>query len=119
MIRRSMTHLVCVLLLVTSTTAVVSAGVSAPTAPELRAIVETLTAPEMDGRRAGTPGGDRATDRLAAWLAAAGLRPGGDAGSFLQWFTVAPGRRLGPGSTLEVNGRTLTAGTDWLPHGGS
>ena len=120
MIRRSATRLACVLLLLlTSTASVVGAGVTAPTASELRAAVETLTAPEMNGRRAGTPGGDRATERIAAWLAAAGLRPGGDAGSFLQSFTVAPGRRLGPGSALEVGGRTLTAGVDWTPHGGS
>jgi len=119
MIRRLATRLACVLLIVTSTAAVVRAGVSAPTASELRAVVETLTAPEMEGRRAGTPGGDRAADRIAAWLAAAGLRPGGDSGSFLQSFPVAPGRRLGPGSALEINGRTLAAGVDWIPHGGS
>jgi hypothetical protein len=119
MIRRSTALLACALVLLTWTAAVISAGVAPPSAPELRAIVETLTAPEMEGRRAGTPGGDHATNRIAAWLGAAGLHPGGDAGSFLQWFTVAPGRRLGPGSTLEVDGRPLTAGVDWTPHGGS
>src|SRR5215468_2371957 len=108
MIRRSATRLACVLLLLTSTATVVRAGVTTPTASELRAVVETLTAPEMQGRRAGTPGGDRATERIAAWLAAAGLRPGGDDGSFLQSFTLASGRRLGPASVLEVSGRTLT-----------
>src|SRR5262249_13564313 len=119
MIRRSTALLACALVLLTSTAAVVSAGVAPPIALELRAIVETLTSPEMEGRRAGTPGGDHATSRIAAWVGAAGLQPGGDAGSFLQWFTVAPGRRLGPGSTLEVDGRPLTAGVDWTPHGGS
>src|SRR2546428_13110643 len=73
----------------------------------------------MDGRGAGTRGGDRRTERLAAWLGAAGLRPGGDSGTFLQSFTLAPGRRLGAGSTLEAGGRTLEAGVDWTPHGGS
>jgi aminopeptidase YwaD len=119
MIRRSATRLACVLLLLTSTAAVVRAGVTTPTASELRAVVEALTAPEMQGRRAGTPGGDRATERIAAWLAAAGLRPGGDGGSFLQSFSVAPGRRLGSSNALEVNGRALAAGIDWMPHGGS
>ena len=119
MIRRSATRLACVLLLLTSTASAVSAGVTAPTAPELRAVVDVLTAPEMEGRRAGTAGGNHATDRVAAWLAAAGLRPGGDAGSFLQSFTVAPGRRVGPGSTLQIGGRTLTLAVDWTPHGGS
>src|SRR5689334_5820578 len=119
MIRRSATRLACVLLLLTSTAAVVRAGVTTPTASELRAVVEALTAPEMQGRRAGTPGGDRATERIAAWLAAAGLRPGGDGGSFLQSFSVAPGRRLGSSNALEVNGRALAASIDWMPHGGS
>src|SRR5205823_9267523 len=73
----------------------------------------------MDGRRAGTAGGDRATNRIADWLQAAGLRPGGDAGSFLQSFTLAPGRRLGPTSTLEIGGRALKTDVDWVPHGGS
>jgi len=119
MIRRSTALPACALLLLTSTATVVSAGVTPPTATELRAIVETLTAPDMDGRRAGTPGGERAMNQVAAWLAAAGLRPGGDGGSFLQWFSVAPGRRLGSGNALEINGRPLTAGVDWTPHGGS
>ena len=119
MIRRSATRLACALLLLTLTAGVVRAGVTTPSAAELRAVVETLTAPEMQGRRAGTPGGDRATERIATWLAAAGLRPGGDAGTFLQSFSVAPGHRLGPGTALDVAGQTLTAGVDWTPHGGS
>src|SRR5882762_10087300 len=119
MIRRLATLPFACALLLTSAVALARAPVVPPTASELRAIVETLTAPEMDGRRAGTPGGERATERLAAWLGAAGLRPGGDSGTFLQSFTVAPGRRLGTGSALEVGGRVLKAGVEWTPHGGS
>jgi hypothetical protein len=119
MIRRPATLLLACALLLTSTTALARTAVTPPPASELRVIVETLTATEMAGRRAGTPGGDRATERLAAWLAAAGLRPGGDNGTFLQSFTLAPGRRLGAGSAFEVGGRALVAGADWMPHGGS
>ena len=119
MVRRATTLFLACVLLLASTAAVGRVGVVPPTASELRAIVETLTAPEMDGRRAGTAGGDHATRRIAEWLATAGLRPGGDAGSFLQSFTVAPGRQLGGGSTLEVDGRSLKAGVEWIPHGGS
>jgi hypothetical protein len=119
MIRRSATLLLACVLLLTSTAALGASAVVPPSASELRSIVETLTAPEMDGRRAGTPGGERATNRIAQWLAAAGLRPGGDGASFLQSFTLAPGRRLGPASTLEVGGQALKAGIDWTPHGGS
>ena len=119
MIRRPTTLLLGCLLLLTSATALGRTAVVPPTASELRVIVETLTTPEMDGRRSGAPGGDRATRRIAEWLAAAGLRPGGDAGTFLQSFTVAPGRRVGAGSTLEVAGRPLKPGVEWTPHGGS
>src|SRR2546426_9982098 len=90
MMRRPATLLIVCALLLTSTAALGRAPVVPPAASDLRAIVETLTTREMDGRRAGTPGGDRATERLAAWLGAAGLRPGGDSGTFLQSFTVAP-----------------------------
>ena len=73
----------------------------------------------MNGRRAGTPGGDLATERIAAWLATAGLQPGGDNGTFLQSFTLERGRRVGPGAILELDGRALRAGREWAPHGGS
>ncbi len=76
----------------------------------------------MDGRRSGTPGGDLAARYVATAMAAAGLRPGGDGGTFLQSFVLAPGARLGPASTLEIVApvvRAFAAGTDWTPHGGS
>src|SRR5438876_10380749 len=119
MIRRLATLPFACALLLASAVALARAPVVPPTPSELRAIVETLTAPEMDGRRAGTPGGERATERLATWLGTAGLRPAGDSGTFLQSFRVASGRRLGPGSALEIGGRALAPGVDWTPHGGS
>ncbi len=73
----------------------------------------------MNGRRSGTIGAERAAARLAEWLAEVGLRPGGQDGTFLQSFVLAPGKKLGAASTLEIDGRPLTAGTDWTPHGGS
>src|SRR5947209_1060907 len=115
MMRRPATLLIVCALLLTSTAALGRAPVVPPTASDLRAIVETLTTREMDGRRAGTPGGDRATERLAAWLGAAGLRPGGDSGTFLQSFTLAPGRRLGAGRALEGGGHTVKAAVDLAP----
>ena len=91
-------------------------------AADLQAHVVALTAPEMEGRGSGTPGGDRAARYLVDVLTRAGLRPGGDGGTFLQEFPVAVIPSLGPGSVLESTGpagRTLIAGRDWLPHGGS
>src|SRR5205823_12911238 len=51
MIRRLATLPFACALLVTSAVALARAPVAPPTASELLAIVETLTAPEMDGRR--------------------------------------------------------------------
>jgi len=89
---------------------------------DLQAHVVALTAPEMEGRGSGTPGGDRAARYLVDMLTRAGLRPGGDGGTFLQEFPVAVIPSLGPGSALQSMGpsaRALVAGRDWLPHGGS
>jgi aminopeptidase YwaD len=91
-----------------------------PAAAELQAVVETLTGPGLDGRRTGTPGGDLAAERIAEWLATAGLKPGGERGSFFQSFVVAPGTRVAAGSTLRAPAATsLVVGRDWTPHGGS
>jgi membrane-associated protease RseP (regulator of RpoE activity) len=92
-----------------------------PGARDLLARVVDLTAPEMAGRGSATPGGDRAAQRIAQWLAEAGLTPGGDGGTFLQSFPLATGRRLGPGNMLDAPGlpATVAAPRDWMPHGGS
>ena len=84
-------------------------------------MVEALTAPEMDGRRTGTPGGDLAARRIAEWLAAAGLTAGNGRESFFQSFVVAPGARVSAGATLQPAGGapTMQVGRDWTPHGGS
>jgi aminopeptidase YwaD len=55
-------------------------------------------------------------------MAAVGLRPGGDNGTFLQSFVLDPGTRVGPDSVLEIVGsapRAFSSGTEWMPHGGS
>src|SRR5262249_38419002 len=89
---------------------------------ELHAIAETLSEPGMEGRRAGTPGGDLASRQIADWLQAAGLRPGGEAGSFFQSFVVATVARVATGTMLRpLVGDTppLEVGRTWIPHGGS
>ena len=119
MIRRSITLLAILLCFVSVATA--STPVP-PSAVELKATAEALTAPGMDGRRSGTPGGDLAAQRIADWLKAAGLQPGGDDGSFFQSFVVASGARIAAGTTLrslEAGAPSLEAGRDWTPHGGS
>jgi peptidase M28-like protein/PDZ domain-containing protein len=105
-----------------STSAVARGPLVPPTAAQLQTTVDALTAPGMDGRRSGTPGGDLAARELAAAMAAAGLRPGGDNRTFLQSFVLAPGTRLGPDSALEIIGpgrRAFAPASEWTPHGGS
>jgi hypothetical protein len=119
-IRRSIALLA--LLTVLACDAAAGPALTPPSATELGTTAETLTAAGMDGRRSGTPGGDRAARQLADWLQAAGLQPGGEDGSFLQSFVLAAGARIAPGTTLRALGRdaaALEVGRDWTPHGGS
>jgi len=91
-----------------------------PTAAALGEAVAALTTPEMEGRRSGTPGGERAALLIADWLRTAGLQPGGDAGSFFQSFVITTGVRLAGGNTFDIaGGASPGVGTEWMPHGGS
>jgi hypothetical protein len=95
---------------------------SAPTAEWLGAQVHALAGPEMRGRRSGTEDGERAARYLAAALAGLGLRPAGDAGTFLQSFVLATGTGLaGPGTNVlqADGGPPFVVGRDWAPHGGA
>jgi peptidase M28-like protein/PDZ domain-containing protein len=119
-IRRSLALLAVVALLASAAAA--RPALAPPGAAELKSIVESLTAPGMDGRRAGTPGSDLAARQLADWLRAAGLRPGGEVGSFVQSFVVTTGARVGAGTALRsaaAGAGALEVGRDWTPHGGS
>ncbi len=93
----------------------------APPAPAtLAETVAALTTPAMEGRRSGTAGGEQAAAAIADWLRAAGLRPGGDAGSFFQTFPLSTGTRLAADNAITIAGTaSAIAGTDWTPHGGS
>jgi len=121
-ISRFVTFLFAASLIVVSAGAAARSAVVPPEAGPLAERVRALTAPEMEGRRSGTPGGDRAAQQIADWLAAAGLRPGGDQGSFLQAFVLETSARPGPASSLDLLGptpRRLDAGREWIAHGGS
>jgi hypothetical protein len=98
----------------------VGARTGAPTPSALGELVGALTTSEMEGRRSGTPGGEKAAAQVADWLRAAGLKPGGDGGSFFQSFVITTGTRVAPASLLEIPGGPSPAtGSDWTPHGGS
>jgi aminopeptidase YwaD len=118
-IRRHAALPVALVVLLLSASALARPAVVSPGAAALQASVEALTGPGMDGRRSGTPGGDLAAERIAGWLRAAGLRPGGADGSFFQFFPVSRASRVAAGTALAINGRMLRLGQDWTPHGGS
>ena len=52
---------------------------------------------------------------LARW----GFKPAGDEGSFFQRIDLRRDRADSGQTKVELNGRTLTAGTDFVPAGGS
>ena len=95
-----------------------AAGVVVPNAAWLLDQVKILTAPETEGRGSGTAGADRAARHIAAVFQGAGLAPGGDAGSYLQAFSVPTGVRLGAANSLAVIApvaRSLTVSRDFMP----
>ncbi len=63
-------------------------GIKDPDTREWWKIAETLSSDAMEGRDIGSPGHDRANQWVAARLKAAGLKPGGDNGTFFQTFPV-------------------------------
>jgi aminopeptidase YwaD len=119
--RRPRLALAALLLALLLPAVVVAASLPGLGAADLLAHVRALTAPEMEGRGSGTPGGDRAARYVADTLARAGLRPGGEGGTFFQDFPVATIPGLGSDNRFEVGGaaRPLEPGRDWTPHGGS
>ncbi len=83
--------------------------------------VRVLTASEMEGRAAGTPGGDRAAAYIAAEFRRLGLQPLGADGNYLQTFAITTGVRLGEGNrlALEFAGarKRYEVGTAFQPFG--
>jgi hypothetical protein len=77
--------------------------------------VKALSSPDMEGRASGGPGADRAAEHITRAFRDAGLRPAGDAGTFLQRFAVPTGIRLGAPVTLDIAGASLGVGRDWTP----
>ena len=78
---------------------------------------ERLAAPEMRGRRSGTPDGDRAAKLIADEFRAVGLEPAGDAGTYFQSFTF-PFYQLVPPARLALRAgmsawRELTYASDY------
>lgn len=99
--------------------AVVLAGAAPPipSATWLLDQVKILSAPEMEGRAAGTPGADRAARHIAQVFREAGLRSCCGDGYF-QSFEVVTGTRLGASNSLTLPApapRAFALGRDFTP----
>jgi aminopeptidase YwaD len=89
----------------------------APSRPiDIREDLMTLTAPEMEGRGAGTLGQIKAGEYLAHRFADIGLVPivGGDAG-YLQPFEQPASIEVYPASRLSIAGSAKQLSTDFMP----
>src|SRR5262249_18365783 len=74
-----------------------------------------LTSDECEGRGVGTKGIDLAADHIAREFAKAGLKPGGDRGTYFQNFQVSAGTRAERAPTLVLPGplgQTITLEPD-------
>src|SRR5262245_19331834 len=83
------TAVVAIVLVALLTAGAAAAPPSLPPPAWILDQIKILTGPEMEGRASGTPGAERAAAHIAKAFREAGLRPGGDAGSYLQSFSAA------------------------------
>ena len=98
-----------------------AAAAAAPAVPAVEWLLDQVTilaAPAMEGRASGTAGADRAAEHIARVFKDVGLTPAGDAGGYLQRFTVPT--RIRPGSPMALalvapTPRVFAAGADFTP----
>ena len=94
-------------------------GVETISANQIRDYLTFIASDEMEGRDTPSRGLDTTAKFLAMNLARWGFKPAGDEGSFLQRIDLQRNRADGGQTKVEYSGRTLTAGTDYIPAGGS
>ncbi|HEU4510190.1 MAG TPA: M20/M25/M40 family metallo-hydrolase [Pyrinomonadaceae bacterium] len=89
------------------------------TAAQIKDYLTFIASDEMEGRDTPSRGLDLTAKFLATNLARWGFKPAGDDGSFFQRIDLRRDRADGGQTKVEYFGRALTAGTDFLPAGGS
>jgi hypothetical protein len=94
-------------------------GVDTISANQIKDYLTFIASDEMEGRDTPSRGLDTTAKFLALNLARWGLKPAGDTGSFFQGIDLRRDRADNGQTKVEINGRTLAAGTDYLPAGGS
>ncbi len=77
--------------------------------------VEYLCQPKLNGRMTGTEGAKLATEYVANYFDALGLKPAGTKGNWYQPFEFTAGARLGKDNSLVAAGKMLSVGKDWQP----
>ncbi len=80
----------------------------------IKEVTTALSAPEMQGRGTGQPGGDKAASYLAERFTKLGLKPLGDKNSYLQSIKFRETELL-PETMLQVGKETLKLGSDYVP----
>src|SRR5262245_46506533 len=94
-------------------------AIDAVSANQLRDYLTFIASDEMEGRDTPSRGLDTTAKFLAMNLARWGFKPMGGDGTFFQRIELSRNRVDGGQTKVEYLGRTLTAGTDYLPAGGS
>jgi hypothetical protein len=94
-------------------------GVETISANQIRDYLTFIASDEMEGRDTPSRGLNTTAKFLALNLARWGFKPAGDEGSFFQRIDLRRDRADAGPSTVEYGGRTLVAGTDYFPVGGS
>ena len=94
-------------------------GVDTIAAAQLRDYLTFIASDEMEGRDTPSRGLDTTAKFLAMNLSRWGFKPAGDNGTFFQRIDLRRNRADTGQTKFEYNGRALTAGTDFLPAGGS
>jgi hypothetical protein len=94
-------------------------GVDTISANQIKDYLTFIASDEMEGRDTPSRGLDTTAKFLALNLARWGLKPAGDTWSFFQRIDLRRDRADNGQTKVEINGRTLAAGTDYLPAGGS
>lgn len=94
-------------------------GVETISANQIRDYLTFIASDEMEGRDTPSRGLDTTAKFLAMNLSRWGFKPAGDEGSFFQRIDLQRNRADSGQTKVEYSGRTLTAGTDYIPAGGS
>src|SRR5262245_56858942 len=93
-------------------------GVDTIAASQLKDYLSFIASDEMEGRDTPSRGLDTTAKFIAMNLSRWGFKPAADNGSFLQRLDLVRNRIDSSQTRVELNGRALHQGTDYLPAGG-